>query len=200
MNRLIAGLVGLVLLCLAGPGPVEAQDTTNVLSDKQLRQRVSFALQRFDNLYDELQATEQHLNILLEELNKRVRRDSLRDVFVLDSVQVRLDGEPVARDTVRISVGETAQLSAALFRGGEIVGCSGACQGVEANTYAVTPAGRSVVLASRDLQEKPLPVPKEVYDRAYLEAGLSGGPALWGFLAILIIGGLLYSFKRLDDR
>lgn len=180
-------------------GPAEAQDTTDVLSDKQLRQRINFALQRFDNLYEELEATEQHLNVLLEELNKRVKRDSLRQAFTVDSVEILVDGSPPPDGTIEMEVGDSHSIGAALYKDGEVVGCMGACQGIEPVIYATTPAGTPVVLASRTLQEAPLPVPEVVYRRAYLRAG-PDKTVIWlvaGLGLVALVYGLRKSLRSL---
>lgn len=191
---LLAVLMAAALLATATA--VAAQDTTDVMSDRQLRQRVNYALDRFENIRDELDATRGHLDVLAQELNARIQRDSLRRTasLGLDSVRIEtLAGEPV--EHIDLEVGEVSEtITYAAYRNGRRVGCLANCESVELATYGTTEHGVEVVLVGHDGEWAAMP--KDDYEAAYL----TGPTDHWavqimlGAMAFLLIGSVVHLF------
>lgn len=188
MRNLLVALVALVLMAAGAT----AQDTTDTWSDRQLRQRSGYAIDRFENVYDELDRALNHLQRLHDELNRRVIRDSLRSVAGLGLDSVRIEwaatGDPV--DTIDLKVGEiSAPISRVAYRNGERVGCFDGCKGVELATYGTTDDGREVVLVADSGEVAAMP--KDAYRSAYLAGG--GGDGWTDAMIAVIVAVTLLS-------
>lgn len=194
MRNLLVALVALVLMAAGAT----AQDTTDTWSDRQLRQRSGYAIDRFENVYDELDRALNHLQRLHYELNRRVIRDSLRSVAGLGLDSVRIEwaatGDPV--DTIDLKVGEvSAPISRVAYRNGERVGCFDGCKGVELATYGTTDDGREVVLVADSGEVAAMP--KRTYDAAFLSSGSGDGGhpvRLLVYIVVVLAGIGLWAF------
>lgn len=110
IRRAAAAVVLSVVLVLAGASPSPGQDsaavdTTDLQSERELRQRANYLEARIENLLDEGQAALDHAREYLRELNRRIARDSVRSLGeptppgrprfeVLDSTTVRVSWSP----------------------------------------------------------------------------------------------------------
>lgn len=106
MKRLL-----LAVLLLAAAAPAAAQvDTTATLSDRQLRQRLTFAEARALNQISEAQSLLDHIRITYAAVHARIVRDSLRALAPVPPIGVPIDTTtpPVAAQppSVRIHSGD----------------------------------------------------------------------------------------------